>query len=483
MAWYYSASERAFFSSELMSVDAMPADKVAVEDQTYNQLMADQVAGKLIRTGAGGMPESVEQALEPASHFGDAEFENVKAAEVEIEGGVTVGGDGSVNGSWSADELSVSGAVEVGDNLTVDGEVTTVKLSATSATISGDLSAAGNTTISATGLSTSKVTATALALNGNAEISGTMSVTGAATVQGALNAQGGLNVTTIHATGDSTFGAVNASNLSASGTLSVNGATTLTGKLTANGGVATTDLSAASLGLTGNANVSGTLTVGGESSFKKITTTEIDLNGNADISGTLTVTGAADLKGGATIPMPAQDCPDQTVVCAGWFKEFAGSSVPTGMIAYFALTAVPEGWLICNGSNVSRVTYAALFAAIGERFGAGNGVDTFTLPNLEARFIEGTTDVSKVGQYIEAGLPNITGSLGITGNDPSHAFSVSYTEGCFTTTETSLSGLDSGSSGYRTGIPKFDSSLSSSLFGTSQTVQPSSMQMLICIKI
>ena len=480
MAWYYSASERAFFSSELMSVDAMPADKVAVEDQTYNQLMADQVAGKLIRTGAGGMPESVEQALEPASHFGDAEFENVKAAEVEIEGGVTVGGDGSVNGSWSADELSVSGAVEVGDNLTVDGEVTTVKkLSATSATFSGDLSAAGNTTISATGLSTSKVTATALALNGNAEISGTMSITGATTVQGALNAQGGLNVTTIHATGDSTFGAINASNLSASGTLSVNGATTLTGKLTANGGVATTDLSAASLGLTGNANVSGTLTVGGESSFKKITTTEIDLNGNADISGTLTVTGVADLKGGATIPMPAQDCPDQTVVCAGWFKGFAGSSVPTGMIAYFALTAVPEGWLICNGSNVSRVTYAALFAAIGERFGAGNGVDTFTLPNLEARFIEGTTDVSKVGQYIEAGLPNITGKTGSAKlqNGPAE-----YTQGAGAFRRSGGS-IESGDGAQWTGICwDFDASWSSSTFGSSQTVQPTSMKLLPCIK-
>ena len=481
MAWYYSASERAFFSSELMSVDAMPADKVAVEDQTYNQLMADQVAGKLIRTGAGGMPESVEQALEPASHFGDAEFENVKAAGVEIVGDLTVGGDGSFDGSLTADELSVAGVVEIDadGNLNVGGEETTVKkLSATSVAISGDLSAAGNTTISASGLSTSKVTATALALNGNAEISGTMSVTGAATVQGALNAQGGLNVTTIHATGDSTFGAVNASNLSASGTLSVNGATTLTGKLTANGGVATTDLSAASLGLTGNANVSGTLTVGGESSFKKITTTEIDLNGNADISGTLTVTGVADLKGGATIPMPAQDCPDQTVVCAGWFKEFAGSSVPTGMIAYFALTAVPEGWLICNGSNVSRVTYAALFAAIGERFGAGNGVDTFTLPNLEARFIEGTTDVSKVGQYIEAGLPNISGTWSTTaayeaGAVASGACSFAFVRNAGFAT---VAGTD---------VPSqmsFSAERQNATYSSDNKVQPPALQALPCVK-
>ena len=35
MAYYYSAAERAFFSSEIMSVDAMPSDKVAVADQSY----------------------------------------------------------------------------------------------------------------------------------------------------------------------------------------------------------------------------------------------------------------------------------------------------------------------------------------------------------------------------------------------------------------------------------------------------------------
>ena len=243
--------------------------------------------------------------------------------------------------------------------------------------------------------------------------------------------------------------------------------------------------------MTGNANVSGTLTVGGESSFKKITTTEIDLNGNADISGTLTVTGVADLKGGATIPMPAQDCPDQTVVCAGWFKEFAGSSVPTGMIAYFALTAVPEGWLICNGSNVSRVTYAALFAAIGERFGAGNGVDTFTLPNLEARFIEGTTDVSKVGQYIEAGLPNITNHY--------HAFGYhnGSNQGRFISSrETSTyllpvgfgtrywNGKEGGDDFQESSTYKANLVTSEAVFGdTHQIVQPSSCRVLPCIKV
>ena len=85
MAYYYSASERAFFSSELMSVDAMPSDKVAVADQAYKQLMADQVAGKLIRTGSGNAPESVDQGLTAATRFGDVSFGKVTGTNLDIK--------------------------------------------------------------------------------------------------------------------------------------------------------------------------------------------------------------------------------------------------------------------------------------------------------------------------------------------------------------------------------------------------------------
>ena len=47
--------------------------------------------------------------------------------------------------------------------------------------------------------------------------------------------------------------------------------------------------------------------------------------------------------------------------------------------------SAPTGYLLCDGSNVNRVTYAVLFAAIGTNYGVGDG-STFGLPNLEARF-------------------------------------------------------------------------------------------------
>lgn len=45
----------------------------------------------------------------------------------------------------------------------------------------------------------------------------------------------------------------------------------------------------------------------------------------------------------------------------------------------------PAGWLECNGQAVSRSTYASLFSAVGTRFGNGNGVSTFNLPNETGR--------------------------------------------------------------------------------------------------
>jgi microcystin-dependent protein len=56
---------------------------------------------------------------------------------------------------------------------------------------------------------------------------------------------------------------------------------------------------------------------------------------------------------------------------------------------YFAMSAVPVGWLECNGQSVGRVTYASLYAAIGTTYGTGNGTTTFTLPDLRGEFIRG----------------------------------------------------------------------------------------------
>ena len=79
-----------------------------------------------------------------------------------------------------------------------------------------------------------------------------------------------------------------------------------------------------------------------------------------------------------------------------------------GMVAIWAGTTVPEGYLLCDGSAVSRTTYSALFSAIGTTYGPGDSSSTFNLPNFQGRYLKQGT----VGTYGVESLPNITGRIG-----------------------------------------------------------------------
>ena len=60
---------------------------------------------------------------------------------------------------------------------------------------------------------------------------------------------------------------------------------------------------------------------------------------------------------------------------------------PPGKIAPFAQSAVPAGWLACNGASVATATYPALFAAIGYTYGGAGAA--FNLPDLRGEFLRG----------------------------------------------------------------------------------------------
>jgi len=64
--------------------------------------------------------------------------------------------------------------------------------------------------------------------------------------------------------------------------------------------------------------------------------------------------------------------------------------VPPGAVMPFAMAVAPSGWLAANGTAVSRATYAALFAAIGTTYGAGDGSTTFAVPDLRGYFVRGS---------------------------------------------------------------------------------------------
>lgn len=65
--------------------------------------------------------------------------------------------------------------------------------------------------------------------------------------------------------------------------------------------------------------------------------------------------------------------------------------IPPGAISMFGAAAAPAGFLLCDGTAVSRATYADLFTTIGEVYGVGDGSTTFNLPNLASRFPRGGT--------------------------------------------------------------------------------------------
>ncbi|MCI9292994.1 MAG: hypothetical protein HFF02_06840 [Erysipelotrichaceae bacterium] len=58
-----------------------------------------------------------------------------------------------------------------------------------------------------------------------------------------------------------------------------------------------------------------------------------------------------------------------------------GDTLPIGIIVPYASDTAPDGWLLCDGTAVSRTEYSELFDVIGESYGAGDGVTTFALPN------------------------------------------------------------------------------------------------------
>lgn len=96
------------------------------------------------------------------------------------------------------------------------------------------------------------------------------------------------------------------------------------------------------------------------------------------------------------------------------FKALATADLPTGTIVAFGGQTVPEGWLLCDGSLISRSTRATLFAAIGTAYGTGDGSTTFHLPDFRGRFLRGLN--SGTGRDPDSATRTAMNSGGNTGD-------------------------------------------------------------------
>ena len=141
------------------------------------------------------------------------------------------------------------------------------------------------------------------------------------------------------------------------------------------------------------------------------TTVDPDFTGTIDSAGDIVMAGNGALKlptgTSSTRPTAATGqirFNTQTVEFEGYNGTAWGglaSGVPVGTILAHASNTPPSGFLECNGSNISRSTYATLFSTISTTFGVGDGSSTFALPDLRGQFIRGwantgSTDASRV---------------------------------------------------------------------------------------
>lgn len=87
---------------------------------------------------------------------------------------------------------------------------------------------------------------------------------------------------------------------------------------------------------------------------------------------------------------------DVTATIQNNVRDDTIASNPIGALGMWLTDSAPTGWLICDGSAVSRATYSSLYAVIADVFGAGDGSTTFNLPDLRNRVPVGRDTTVKV---------------------------------------------------------------------------------------
>lgn len=229
-----------------------------------------------------------------------------------------------------------------------------------------------------------------------------------------------------------------------------------------------------------------------------------DSKGNVNIANMEGATSDAAGKAGL-VPIPAAGKQDMALCGDATFKvlPIAGGGTgadnaasartnlgidatlfnPTGSIIAFAGNTLPDGYLLCDGSKVSRTTYKKLFDVIGTTYGAGDGKTTFTLPNLIDRFLEGS---SAAGSYLAAGLPNIIGTTKAAYGENNKTTNVGALQTEIYTIGSASGRQDGGNSSdgepIQSAILTFNASKSNTIYGQSSTVQPSALTCKFCIK-
>lgn len=135
---------------------------------------------------------------------------------------------------------------------------------------------------------------------------------------------------------------------------------------------------------------------------------------NFPIGETAVFTGATTLAAGVSgaVPAPAAGSATRSLRADGTWVE-TSDLLPPGMVAPFATATAPTGWLVCDGTAVSRTTYQALYDVVGIIHGYGDATSTFNLPDYRGRFLRGLDTTGTVDTDVASRTAANTG--GVTG--------------------------------------------------------------------
>jgi microcystin-dependent protein len=205
----------------------------------------------------------------------------------------------------------------------------------------------------------------------------------------------------------------------------------------------TDDNMVVALALTVGGNLTNTSTTGAylARSLSAATTQALGFRPSASTQDQLQITASGEIRWGSgaaawdtNLYRSAADrlkTDDRLIVAQG--IEFGDGSVmtsavapdamPTGVVWGYAGATPPSGWLICDGSAISRTTFANLFNVIGTKYGVGNGSTTFNIPDYRGRTLvgldAGQTDFNDRGKTGGSRTATL-----VTGNIPAHSHTV-----------------------------------------------------------
>lgn len=226
-----------------------------------------------------------------------------------------------------------------------------------------------------------------------------------------------------------------------------------------------------------------------------------DADGNVNVAN---MTGASDSAAGKAglVPAPTAGMQNKFLCADATWKDAGG--LPVGHEFFTTNPNIPAGCIPLLGGEYSRTAYADLWAWVQTQNGylldesawqakaaadggnvpfysKGDGSSTFRVPALKC-WVRGAGSVSEVGGYLAAGLPNITGTL--LGSGANSINNETYFTGAFVYTNAVLSktyGAAEKNEKYNSSAD-FKASLSNSIYGSSDTVQPPSIVGLWCVK-